>query len=40
VGDPRKASKEKGEKFFKAVTEKIAVFFEEVAKAKPGEFYI
>ena len=37
VGDPRKASKEKGEKFFKAITEKVAVFFEEVAKAK--EFY-
>lgn len=39
VGDPRKASKEKGEKYFKAVGEKVALFFEEVAKAKPGEFY-
>jgi creatinine amidohydrolase len=39
VGDPRKASKEKGEKFFKAVTEKVAVFFEEVAAATPGDFY-
>jgi creatinine amidohydrolase len=39
VGDPRKASREKGERYFKAVTEKVATFFEEVAKAKPGEFY-
>lgn len=39
VGDPRKASKEKGEKYFKAVAEKVALFFEEVANAKPGEFY-
>jgi creatinine amidohydrolase len=40
VGDPGKATKEKGERYFKAVTEKVAVFFEEVAKAKTGEFYI
>src|SRR5438132_501443 len=32
VGDPRKATKEKGEKYFKAVTEKVARFMEEVAK--------
>ena len=40
VGDPRKASKEKSEKFFKAVAERVAIFFEEVAKTKPSEFYI
>jgi creatinine amidohydrolase len=39
VGDPRKASKEKGEKYFKAVTEKVALFFEEVAKTRPQDFY-
>jgi creatinine amidohydrolase len=39
VGDPRKASKEKGEKFFKAVTEKVAKFLEEVASTKPEDFY-
>lgn len=39
VGDPRKATKEKGEKFFKAVTEKVAKFFEEVAKTKKEDFY-
>lgn len=39
VGDPRKASKEKGEKFFRAVTEKVATFFEEVATTKPKDFY-
>lgn len=39
VGDPRKASKEKGEKFFKAVTEKVATFFVEVVMTKPEDFY-
>jgi creatinine amidohydrolase len=34
VGDPRKATKEKGEKYFKAVTEKVSVYFEEVCKAR------
>src|SRR5687767_10435096 len=33
VGDPRKASAEKGEKYFKAVTEKVSQFFTEVAKS-------
>jgi creatinine amidohydrolase len=40
VGDPRKATPEKGEKYFKAVTEKVAKFFVEVAKTKPEEFYL
>jgi creatinine amidohydrolase len=31
VGDPRKASHEKGEKYFKAVTGKVGEFFYEVA---------
>jgi creatinine amidohydrolase len=40
VGDPRKASSLKGEKYFKAVTEKVARFFEEVANTKNGDHYI
>lgn len=40
VGDPRQASREKGERFFKAVTRKIASFIEEVAHTKPEDFYI
>lgn len=39
VGDPRKASAEKGEKYFKAVTEKIALFFKEVADADNNDLY-
>ena len=39
VGDPRKASKEKGEKYFKAVTEKVSVFFEEVCKTPNSDLY-
>jgi len=39
VGDPRKASAEKGEKYFKAVTKKVAQFFTEVAKTQPADFY-
>lgn len=39
VGDPRKASAEKGKKYFKAVTEKVSQFFIEVATADPGNLY-
>ncbi len=39
VGDPRKASAEKGKKYFQAVTKKVALFFEEVAKTSPDNFY-
>jgi creatinine amidohydrolase len=39
VGDPRKASAEKGERFFKAVTQKVADFFHDVAKTNSKEFY-
>ena len=39
VGDPRKASAEKGEKYFKAVTEKVAQFFKEVAEADNNDLY-
>jgi creatinine amidohydrolase len=39
VGDPRKASVEKGEKYFKAVTEKVSQFFTEVAKADNNDLY-
>ncbi|MBX2944299.1 MAG: creatininase family protein [Cyclobacteriaceae bacterium] len=40
VGDPRKATREKGEKYFKAVTEKVSQFITEVAETKPGDFYV
>jgi creatinine amidohydrolase len=39
VGDPRKASKEKGEKYFKAVTEKVSVFFEQVCNTPTSDIY-
>jgi creatinine amidohydrolase len=39
VGDPRKATKEKGEKYFKAVTNKVAQLFMDVAKTSPSDFY-
>ncbi len=39
VGDPRKASAEKGELFFKAVTQKVADFFVDVTKTNSKEFY-
>jgi creatinine amidohydrolase len=39
VGDPRKASAEKGEAFFKAVTEKVGQYFYEVAKADRDDLY-
>lgn len=39
VGDPRKATAEKGAKFFKAVTEKVAQFFKEVADADRNDLY-
>lgn len=39
VGDPRKASIEKGEKYFKEVTKKVAQFFIEVAKTDRNKFY-
>jgi creatinine amidohydrolase len=40
VGDPRQASAEKGERFFKAVTQKVARFFMEVATTSKEDFYI
>lgn len=40
VGDPRKATPEKGSKFFKAVTEKVAQFFKEVADADRNDLYV
>lgn len=40
VGDPRKASAAKGEKFFKAVTQKVAQFFFEVSQPKNKEHYL
>jgi creatinine amidohydrolase len=40
VGDPRKASAEKGAAYFKAVTEKVGQFFYEVAKADRDDLYL
>jgi creatinine amidohydrolase len=40
VGDPRKASAEKGAAYFKAVTEKIAQFFIEVGNADRNDLYV
>jgi creatinine amidohydrolase len=40
VGDPRKASAEKGERYFKVVTKKVAEFFMAVASTKDGGHYI
>lgn len=40
VGDPRKASPEKGERYFKAVAQKISALFLEVAKADIKDLYI
>ena len=39
VGDPRQASAAKGEKYFKAVTLKVARFFVEVAKSNRNDLY-
>jgi len=39
VGDPRKASAEKGERFFKDVTEKVAEFVREVAEVDRDDLY-
>jgi creatinine amidohydrolase len=39
VGDPRKASAQKGEKYFSAVTAKVASFFYEVATADNADLY-
>lgn len=40
VGDPRKASAEKGERYFKAVTEKVGAFFLEVARVDRNDLYV
>lgn len=39
VGNPKKATKEKGEKFFKAVCEKLAELFKEVSEVEISERY-
>ncbi len=39
VGDPRKADAVKGEKFFKAVTEKVSAFMIEVARTPNDDLY-
>jgi creatinine amidohydrolase len=39
VGDPRGATPQKGERYFGAVTERIAGFLVELAAMKPGEEY-
>ncbi|SDM92261.1 creatininase family protein [Kriegella aquimaris] len=39
VGNPHKSTKEKGERFFKDVTEKIGAFFYELSKADLDDLY-
>ncbi len=39
IGNPKKASKEKGEIYFKAVTAKLAQLFIEIASADPNNLY-
>lgn len=39
VGEPRQASKGKGERFFHSLTNKIAFFIEQVAHTKQEDFY-
>jgi len=39
VGNPQKATAEKGEKYFKAVTEKVGQFFIQLAKTDRDNFY-
>jgi len=40
VGDPRQATAEKGEKYFRAVTQKVATFFVEVAETDNNDLYV
>jgi creatinine amidohydrolase len=40
VGDPRKATAEKGERYFRAVAEKVAQFFDELAKTPSDDLYV
>lgn len=39
IGNPHRATAEKGENYFKAVTQKVADFMREVAQTKNGEHY-
>lgn len=39
IGNPKKASAEKGEKYFRAVTEKIGQFFIELSRANKDNLY-
>ncbi|WP_216359382.1 creatininase family protein [Sediminicola luteus] len=39
VGDPKAASAEKGQRFFKDLTQKLAGFFSELAAADPKDLY-
>ena len=39
AGDPRRATRDKGERFFRAVTEKIAGYLRELAGAVPEQLY-
>jgi len=40
IGNPKKASKDKGERYFNEVTEKISKLMIELAKANPDDLYI
>ena len=40
VGDPRKATREKGEQYFREVTSKLTGLFVELAGTAPGKMYV
>jgi creatinine amidohydrolase len=39
IGNPKKASPEKGRRYFEAVTDKVADLMEDICQAKAGELY-
>jgi creatinine amidohydrolase len=39
IGDPSKATPEKGIRYLEAVTDKIAAFFQELAATSPDNMY-
>jgi len=40
IGNPKQATKEKGERFFRYVTEKVGLFFYDMAVTPPEDMYI
>ena len=40
IGDPRKATKAKGERYFREVTEKLAQLMAQLAEVDPDQLYV